>query len=109
MLSPPVAPFKFKTIGKSSLENYRVYGVAEATRSSRQFLELRPKAERIEGGAKRGAPPTVAYEIEFEFFDKGRLKFLRGKVAARPVGGNNWHFGLLKQQVSGPSPRRQQI
>src|SRR3989344_8706699 len=30
----------------------------------------RPKAERIEGGAKRGAPPTFAIGSEFEFFDK---------------------------------------
>jgi len=38
--------------------------------SSRQFLELRPKAERIEGGGKGEPPPTVAIGKEFEFFRK---------------------------------------
>ena len=52
---------------------FAFFGVAKATRSSRQFLELRPKAERIRGGAI-GAPPTVAYEIEFGFFRKRSLK-----------------------------------
>ena len=42
--------------------------------SLQKIHRARPKAERIEGGAKRGAPPTFAYEIEFEFFDKGRPK-----------------------------------
>jgi len=32
-------------------------------------FRARPKAERIEGGA-RGAPPTFAIGNEFEFFDK---------------------------------------
>ena len=33
-------------------------------------LELRPKAGRIEGGAKRGAPPTFAIETKSELFRK---------------------------------------
>jgi len=48
---------------------FAFFGVAEATRSSRQFLELRPKTERTEGGAKMAAPPTFG-EKRFGFFHK---------------------------------------
>ena len=67
-LTTPERPFEF--LGKEKFfKIFAFFGVAEATRSSRQFLELRPKAERIEGGGKSEPPPTFG-ETECELFRK---------------------------------------
>src|SRR3989344_7088637 len=47
----------------------------------------RPKAERIEGGAKRGAPPTFAIGSEFEFY--GKRSLIRNSQKSRK-SGSGW-------------------
>ena len=96
-LTTPERPFEF--LGKEKFFHiFAFFGVAKATRSSRQFLELRPKAERIEGGAKVAAPLPLRSEFSPNFFVNELRKGVR-KTDGRLALAGKGQPELCKAQI----------